>query len=102
MKCNAPSIRNISLSYAFGAECCANGNSPKYFGALPNISLSYAFGAECCANANAPYWTTIRSYSAKGIKSPNKIRIRNAHFTNAYNALMNQKQSHNFNSDSSK
>ncbi|MGD1711922.1 hypothetical protein [Hydrocoleum sp. CS-953] len=44
----------------------------------------------------------IRSYSAKGIKSPKKIRITNAHFTTAYNALMNQKQSQDFNSDSSK
>ena len=43
----------------------------------------------------------IQSYSAKGIESPNEIRITNADFNNAYNALMNQKQSHNFSSNSS-
>lgn len=59
-------------------------------------------GADLALLTNQAALAAIRSYSAKGIKSPSKIRITNAHFTNAYKALMNQKQSHNFNSDSSK
>ncbi|MDJ0519880.1 MAG: AAA family ATPase [Trichodesmium sp. MO_231.B1] len=59
-------------------------------------------GADLALLTNQAALAAIRSYSAKGIKYPKKIRITNGHFTTAYNALMSQKQSQNFNSDSSK
>ena len=56
-------------------------------------------GADLALLTNQAALAAIQSYSAKGIESPNEIRITNADFNNAYNALMNQKQSHNFDSD---
>ena len=58
-------------------------------------------GADLALLTNQAALAAIQSYSAKGIESPNEIRITNADFNNAYNALMNQKQSHNFSSNSS-
>ena len=57
-------------------------------------------GADLALLTNQAALGAIRSYSAKEIESPSQIKITNLDFTNAYNALVNQKQSHNFNSDS--
>lgn len=58
-------------------------------------------GADLALLTNQAALAAIQSYSAKGIESPNEIRITDADFNTAYNALMNQKQSHNFSSNSS-
>lgn len=59
-------------------------------------------GADLALLTNQAALAAIRSYSSQGINSPSQIRITNAHFTTAYNALVSQKESHNFNSDASK
>ena len=56
-------------------------------------------GADLALLTNQAALAAIQVHSAKGIESPNEIRITNADFNTAYNALMNQKQSHNFDSD---
>jgi transitional endoplasmic reticulum ATPase len=56
-------------------------------------------GADLALLTNQAALAAIRNYSIKEIESPKEIRITNADFSAAYNALMNQKQSRNFESD---
>ena len=57
------------------------------------------YGADLALLTNQAALAAIRNYSIKEIESPKEIRITNADFSAAYNALMNQKQSRNFESD---